>query len=273
MRTVDTIETMQRFRSSRPISWLLLVLAVAATGCQSNAPDALDSAISLYRGGEYEQSLLDARVAMRSGSAGTRARAQYVGGLAALKCGDISTARRELTRAANAKDESVAADANLSLATLLLDEDEPAAAARALDAASKTLTGSDRTEAIYQAGLAWRVAGDARKARTRLDTVAQSSTSDRADSARVMHAATGFAIQAGFFSDSANANRCAQRLAEAARGSGLGTVRVIRVKRSGKAFNVVQIGSFATRTDAEHARRRLGFSPSVVERVAVATSA
>ena len=259
----DTIRAMQRRCPNRllnratraPIAMVLAIWMLQACASQQSA--TLDSAIRHYEAARYKQAYDSAWLARRSASGVARQEAAYVAGLSALKMDRPVTARDLLEEAAESTDRQLSGSSNVSLATLLLEDGEPLAAARAFDKAAECLTGSDAIKARRAAAAAYRTAGRPDIAQARLEgTPAPSSIG-----------IGRFTIQGGAFHDRARATARARELSDAARRTSLGTARVIPAEVKGRAGFLVQIGSYDTRSDAESIRRMLGISGTFVARV------
>ena len=147
---------------------------------------------------------------------------------------------------------------------------EAPAPAHALDRAADQLTGEAATRATFEAGVAYRDAGYAEQARRRFASAAENPEQDLAQRAGREIDNTGFAIQAGAYTNPDNALARARELSAATRNTGLPPARIVQAVRSGRQFNIVQVGSFSTRADAEFARRQLGMTGTRVERIATA---
>ena len=261
------------FFRSFELLFLLLLLPLGITACAQDSSQRLSQAISDYDAGRYESALKNAESARSNAPSMARYKAAYVGGLAAARLDRTATARRLLTQAIASSDRSISSRANVTLGTILLEDDEPLSAARAFDRAALQLDGTEADNARYLAGVAYREAGHAQEARRRFASAATTGNVELATQASSAIEATGFSIQAGAYRDHSKAERCAQECSAAAVKIGLGVARIIPIQRNGSTLYAVQVGNFPTRTDAEDARRRLGAMSGTltrVERIAVA---
>ncbi|MEE2681273.1 MAG: SPOR domain-containing protein [Planctomycetota bacterium] len=239
--------------------WFLVALAGAVeSGCQSSKEASLDSAIRAYDTGSYQRAFDDARSSRLSSSGRKRAESAYVAGLAAMMIDRPVTARNFLEEAARSGDRVISGRANASLGTLLLEDHEPLAAARAFDQAAASLTGSDRTRARRQAGLAYEKAGMNTLARQRLSEAGPMTSS----------LPGRFTIQAGFFKDRTSAVRRAEELSGLGLRLNLGSAMVVPTTARGTRGYAVQVGDFSNRAEAETARRSLGDTRTFVTKVA-----
>ena len=253
--------------SGRFSALLIISVSLGLLGCAPDNTQGVADAIRDYDAGRYTAALSKADSARMSGSTLERNEAAYVGGLAAAKLNRTSQARQLLEKASSSSDRTISARANASLGTVLLDDGEPLSAAKAFDRAAAKLDGAEANHALYLAGVAYREAGHAEQARRRFAQSAKNSDGTMASRASNAIDATGFAIQAGAYSDQSNARRCAEECSAAAAKIGLGPARIVAIRRNGRLLYVVQVGSFSTRQDAEYARRRLGTVEGTITRV------
>ena len=139
----DTIRAMQQRCPDRLLKRATrtpIVLAIAIwmlSGCAAQHSESLDSAIRDFESARYKQAYDSAWLVRRSASGLQRQEAAYVAGLSALKMDRPVTARDLLEEAAESTDRQLAGSSNVSLATLLLEDGEPLAAARAFDKAAE----------------------------------------------------------------------------------------------------------------------------------------
>ena len=238
-------------------SLLLPASILVTTGCESGSGQ-LDKAIGSYNAGRYQQAFDEARTARQSAKGELRYESAYLAGLSAIRIERPITARTYLEEASKSRDSLVAGRADVCLGTLLLDDGEPLAAARAFDRAADRLEGTDAARARRRSGLAFRAAGDETAAESRLagNPALEPLTPGR------------FTIQGGFFKDRLRAVRRAEALSTSGRTWSTGPAKVILTEVRGSNGWVVQIGDFPNRTDAELTRRRLGDEKTFVTRIA-----
>lgn len=259
---------MQRSCQIRPgiqVSCPPIILALFCCLLHSCAPkqsNSLDSAIRDYDATRYQKAYDSARLTRLRASGLEREEAAYVAGLSALKMDRPVTARELLQEASASSNRQLAGTSAVTLGTLLLEDGEPLAAARAFDKASERLTGSDALKARRAAAAAYETAG-------RDDIAAARLSGTPAPSPAGMGS---FTIQAGAFHDRDRATARAKELSNAARRTSLGTARVIPARVKGKSGFLVQIGSYDTRSDAESVRRMLGIPGTFIARVDTSAS-
>ena len=243
-------------RSLPPL--VLLATLGALFGCESTRAVSLQPAITAYDAGRYQNAYDEARKARLESSGIQKSESAYVAGLAAMKLQRPVTARSLLEEAAASTDKRVSGRANVSLGTLLLEDEDPLAAARAYDRAADLLTGSDAARARHRAGLAYQAAGATEAANLRL---ADTSTLESLTPGR-------FTIQGGFYTDRIRAVTRAQQLSKLGRNGSIGPARIVPTTVRGTSGYAVQIGDFPNRTDAEMTRRQLGDEKTFVTKIA-----
>ena len=239
------------------VLFLLGVACLLNLGCQPTRNSELDTAISAYNSGSYQRAFEEARSTRQSSTGTARAEAAYVAGLAAIKIERPVTARSLLEEAARSSNDEVSGRASVSLGTLLLEDDEPLAAAQAYDRASVKLSGNGRTRARRQAGLAYQAAG--------MDAAAQQRLRQSASAPPVVPGR--FTIQGGFYTDRTGAVKRAEQLSEIGRNWNLGPAMIVSTTARGTSGYAVQVGDFSNRSDAEMTRRSLGDTKTFVTRI------
>lgn len=232
------------------------------SACAPKGSNSIDSAIRDYEAARYKQAYDTAWLARRASSGLKRQEAAYVAGISAMKMDRPVTARQLLEEAAATSNRQLAGTSGVTLATLLLEDGEPLAAAQAFDRAADQLTGSDALKARQAAAAAYKTAG-------RPD-IAQSRMSGSPSPSPMVSGA--FTIQGGAFHDKVRATARAKELSNAARLTSLGTARIVPARVKGKPGFLVQIGSYDTRTDAESMRRVLGIPGTFIARSSNASS-
>lgn len=237
---------------------MLVASLGAISGCGSTRVVSLQPAITAYDAGRYQNAYDEARRAGQGSSGIQKSESAYVAGLAAMKLERPVTARPLLEVAAASSDTRIAGRANVSLGTLLLEDEDPLSAARAYDRAADLLTGSDAARARHRAGLAYQAAGATEAASLRL-----------ADASTLASLAPGrFTIQGGFYTERLRAVTRAQQLSKIGRSWSIGPAKVVPTTVRGTSGYAVQIGDFSNRTDAEMSRRQLGDEKTFVTKIA-----
>lgn len=249
-----------QIRPGIQVSYSPIILALFCCllhACAPKQANSLDSAIRDYDASRYQQAYDSARLTRLRASGLEREEAAYVAGLSAMKMDRPVTARELLQEASASSNRQLAGTSGVTLGTLLLEDGEPFAAARAFDKASERLTGSDALKARRAAASAYKSAGRNDIAEARLSGTPAPSPAGMGS----------FTIQGGAFHDRDRATARAKELSTAARRTSLGTARVIPARVKGKSGFLVQIGSYDTRSDAESVRRMLGIPGTFIARV------
>lgn len=246
----------------------LLILATVVGCSNEQRSKDVNAALADYAAGNY-QSAYDKASMLQVGAFGDdRAKAAYVAGICAFKLNRLADADSNLLIASGAEDKQIVGKAKATLGHVRMKQNRPQEAAAYFKEAAALLSGEESAKASYEAGVAYKAAGEMSTARSQLSIASNAPSAPagvRAD-AREQLADTGFALQIGVFTDRANAQR-AQREAQAlATKHRLGEVRLVAAKdQRGRAVTIVQLGSFGSRQAAEQARRTIGKLEYVVK--------
>lgn len=251
-------------RPCRKSAFVLLALTATLAACAGPARTQLNDATAAYRQQRYDAAYeAAARLAGAHGQTGDHA--AYLAGLAAEKLGRAEDARRYLQRAARSHDDQLAADALASLGLFEHREGAYRSAADTLERAARQLTGEQRANAYFYAGIARQKLDRWPQARTNF-VLARAATNDPALRRRIEQhlAVTGYTIQVGAFSDRANAQRAAERFARRAAQLNLAAPRLVEAQDGSRRLTTVQVGRFSSFRAAQAARERLGAEQSIV---------
>ncbi|MFW5681968.1 MAG: SPOR domain-containing protein [Phycisphaeraceae bacterium] len=247
---------------------MLGVIVSLGAGCQQLqrlTPDVAD-ATAAYERRDYETAFSKGAAVARSGRDAEQTLGAYIAGMSARRMGDTANAARYLSRALNAEDESLAADAAATLGILYSEEGRYADAAHALLRAADLYTGENRARAYFHAGIAQQKLGRWAQARTSLILArAASRNPEFWQQVEQQLNVTGYTIQTGAFRDSENAQRAAADLVERAAAAGLPEPRLVRsVDAAAGEVTLVQVGEFATFASARSSRDRIGADGAVI---------
>ncbi len=250
-------------------SLLLASLLLAACSNEQRTTD-LNSALNDYNAGQYQLSYDKANHALPGASGAERERANYIAGLSAFKLNRLQDAERHMMVAAGSADREVSGKARATLGHIRMKQERPGEAAAYFKDASERLTGEEAAKASYEAGVAYRAAGEMSAARSQLNIAATSAPGGSAtrENAQDQLQSTGFALQIGVFADRANALRAYQEAQNLAAKHRLGSARMTNTHdQRGRTIYVVQVGGFGTRDAAERARTTVGRKEYVVRPV------
>jgi tetratricopeptide (TPR) repeat protein len=245
-----------RFHFSLLLSTLLL-----AAGCGDDGLRRYDSAVLAAEDGRNTAALTDATYAARHLQGAERYRAFYVAGLAAMRLGRETEARKYLEKAIHSIDKEVSGKAYVELGFLDSRAKRPLSAAGCYEHAARRLGSPENGRAMLLAAECYTKAGrtsDARRCLAMASTRGDNNTSAKAASKLDV---TGYTIQFGSYSSKENAQRRASEVSPIARTSGLGHVRVRQEDGEWK----VQLGTFADRRRASQTLNRLGRTDAYVE--------
>lgn len=247
----------------------MAVSLTALGGCEvfePAPPPRLDIARTAYQSGQFAQAYEISRAVARRNDAPDRYDAAYLAGLSAQRLGDMSNAVRYLRLATGSEDRGLRGQALATLGLAYARQSKHAAAADALLKAAKLVTGQDRAQAYFHAGIAEQKLGRWAQARTSL-TLARGASNDPTFQRLVTEQldVTGYTLQTGAFENAGNARKHAENLAKVSVGLNLGSPRVVpATDPQGRRLNLVQVGQFATFANAASARRSLGRSDAVI---------
>lgn len=230
---------------------LLAVGALTACGSTTSRASDLDQAIDAYESGRYSAAAKHGEAAMRAPS--TRPEGAYVAGLSAYRTGDLDKAASYFKTAIDSAHEApaCAGRARASLGLVYLDQGRPQDAIPPLRLAYTELSGVDRAEAARHLSQAFDDLGDGSSA---------ARWRERAGGTALARTGSGrFAIQVGAFRRIEGARTAAVSASGDARRAGYDEPRVVESSdQIGGVRYFVRFGSFASRTDAEAARQRIG---------------
>ncbi|MCE9591481.1 MAG: SPOR domain-containing protein [Planctomycetes bacterium] len=251
---------------------LAAILAAALlTGCQAplqSQSSGLAASRSAYAAGQYPQSLQKARTIADLPTSPSRDREQaaYIAGLSAYRLRDLDTAQQYLQVAALSDSPSLSGDARATLGLVFAERGSYGLAADNLLTAAERMTGQNKANAYFYAGVAQQKHGRWPQGRTTL-SLAKSASTDPAFRQRVDEQLkiTGYTLQLGAFTVESNANTAAQRIAGKAAALHLGAPRVIpAVDPSGHTVYLAQVGQFSSWPTALMARDGLGLTNPIV---------
>lgn len=249
----------------------MTVLLAAVVGCQApqtSQSSGLASSRELYAAGQYPQALQRSRAIADLPTSPQRDRehAAYIAGLSAYRLRDLDTAQQYLQVAVLSDNPSLSGDARATLGLVFSERGSYGLAADNLLAAAQRMTGQNKANAYFYAGVAQQKHGRWPQARTTL-SLAKSSSSDAAFRQRVDEQLkiTGYTLQLGAFSVESNANTAAQRVAAKAAELRLGAPRVVPASDpSGRRLYLSQVGQFSSWPTALMARDNLGTTSAIV---------
>lgn len=247
-------------RTGEPVIALCLLTALA--GCASSARESeLDRIAALYHRGDYTAAYRQAAALAEKSTPPTSEQAAYLAGLSAYRLGDRALPLSWLSRAARSRDDQLSGDALATLGIFHSEQGRHDAAAQALEQAAGKLTGQDRAQAFFYAGVAQQKLGQWALARANLER-ARNATSDAGFRGRVNQQmlVTAFTLQVGAFGDVGNAQRAARDLTPRAAALGLPAPRLVRAE----PFTQVHLGSFPSHAHALAVKDRLSLRDAVI---------
>ncbi len=241
----------------------LLITACAST---SQPPADLQPVYQAYHAGNHEQAYALARQLAATGGEKVALEAAYMAGMSAYQLGRPQQAEYYLSYAARSDNKELAADAKAGLGLVYLQQGRAQAAESTLRLAADKLTGQDRANAYFYAGLAQQRQGLWNQARASF-TQARALSNDPAfrEQCNQQLAFTGFTLQTGAYSNLQNAQRQARQLANQTQKAWLDQPRIVTATGGdGRRLYLVQVGQFSTYASALSARQRLGSSSAII---------
>ena len=236
----------------------MFVAMLLASGCSPPGP-SLDDAIHRYERGLFSTSQRMAVSVAQSSSGDTRDKAAYVAGMAALQQPtQDQAARRWLKQAATSSDANVQARAEAMLGELDRRQGHWRSAVRHFERAWPGLDRQERIDTANAAIVAMRAAGDVNGVE---------SWQHRLHGSDVAPADATWTLQAGAFRSRDGATAHRQSVQVLARRAGLGAPRVHQATRDGRQLWLVHVGAFASRGQAESARRSMASAELLIVRV------
>lgn len=253
--------------------WPVIAAAFAVTlalagGCASDT-QGLSSAQSDLAAGRYEQAYNTSSmiVANPAQPERTRERAAYIAGLSAYRAKSYDKAHEYLQYAAATPDNKLRGDAKATLGLVYSERENFPLAAKNLLEAAELMSGPDKANAYFYAGVAQQKQGLWATARTTL-SLALSAGEDSAFRDRVKDQlrVTGYALQTGAFSSEDNARKMAESLYDKARKNSMIAPRVVSaMDQNGKGkLYLVQLGAFSSWPTALMARETLKPTTAIV---------
>ncbi len=253
---------------------ILLALTLLHTfGCASTStptsPVDLQPVYQAYHAGNHEQSYALAKQLAATGGEKLALEAAYMAGMSAYQLGQPQQAEYYLSYAARSENKALAADAKAGLGLVYLQQGRTQAAESTLRLAADKLTGQDRANAYFYAGLAQQRQGLWNQARASF-TQARALSNDPAfkEQCNQQLSFTGFTLQTGAYSNLSNAQKQAQQLAQRTHSAWLDQPRIVTASTGGggdgRRLYLVQVGQFSTYASALSARQRLGISSAII---------
>jgi hypothetical protein len=254
---------------------ILTALALSLlAGCASDRPAQLEEANRAYQRGDFTTAQRNARPladdAVKANPAGklkgSPAEAAYVTGISAYRARDYVTAERYLSLASSGSDSKLVGDASVELGLLYSEQARHDLAAKAFVRASENLTGQDRANACYYAGISQQKLGQWQSAYTMFSRAMSYAELDEGFRQRVATQAryNAFTVQLGAFENQPYATNEAVRYADRAKQMQLGLPRVMLASYQSKPLYLVWVGNFTNYAGAAAAKTRLGAERGMV---------
>jgi len=225
-----------------------------------------EQASQAYEAGDYATALdLGSRIADHFPDQ-DQPTAAYIAGVSAQKLDQPRDAERYLRQAMDTGPSHLIGSAGAQLGLLYSQQERYRDAAETLDTAARHLTGEDKAQAYFYAGVARQKLGQWPTARTSL-LAARRLTTDAALKQQIESqlGVTGYTLQLGAYKERANAQEAAESMADAAIEQRLGPPLLVDgVTSAGVPVTYVRVGEFSTYMGAADARDRLGTRGAII---------
>lgn len=249
--------------------WTLAVLGLGGCASQPRSGGSGDYA-ALYSQGRYSDAY-DSAVKVAGTPKGGSPQAALIAGLSAQALNRNEDAARWLTPLVDHADPNVAGKSGAALGLIAKERGENSKAAMLLEKASSRLQDDDAARALMYAG-------DAKRS-LRLETEAHAlylrardkATRDVALKGAIAERLVGigkgsapsgsgnWSVQAGVFSSAAKAQAMMRQV------SSKGPARLVTITKGGQRLYYVRVGRYATKAEADLAKRNLGSAGFVVD--------
>lgn len=261
MELFQRVKAIHAFRAT--VTVLIVLNSLFVSACESTSQVArLEQAREQYAARQYTLAYLRSKEVAESARAGAdRDEAMYLAGLSAAQIGKNEQAVKYLEKAMRSNSPAIVGRAASQLGLLRLRANQPGTAAELFTQAASHLDGRAGELAAQHAAGAWHEAGDADQA-----------AKWRAIGWPRRYGATGsaFSVQIGAFLDRDHAEVAARSVRHDASRAGLDPVRIVPTHdQRGRSLYLVQLGRFASRSAADHARQQLGGRRSIIATYAI----
>lgn len=245
---------------------LAILAVITFTGCAAEQAATLDQARASYGQGNYTAAYSAAAPIADDGTSTVRYEAAYLAGASADRLRNAPAAQRYLSIAAGSGDPAVSGKALATLGLMQHEQGRYAEAYLTLRQAADRLTGEDRANAHYYAGVSLQKLGrwgEARQAFNHAHAASGNPEFRRRVADELM--VSGYTLQTGAYADDKNARTAAQALANQTSRLGFGLPRVVPARDDrGRTLFLVQIGQFPNMAQAMAARDQLGKSRAFI---------
>ena len=204
-------------------------------GCNDAWARDRDAALMALERGDDATALSDAERIVARGPRSMKAEAAYIGGMAAYRQGQYTTALEMLREAERSENSGIRGRALVQAGTVQTALGRTREAAASFERGGALLEGSVAEAALVRAADAYKSLGLEADA-SRCLAQARRLGGENATSGRV----AGFTIQFGAFSSRGNAEKCLRRVASASRSAGLGMPELVEQAGLFK----VQVGTY-----------------------------
>jgi len=247
------------------LGWSLWLVGCASSGTGAAGGPSLAKITADYDAGHFQQAYDGAVTLSRRGDLATRDQASYLAGLSAYRMQNYLSVDRYLSPLLHAPDPAVAGRAAGTLGLADMERGNFREAATHFKDAAERLTGQEKAEAAYRAGLAYKEASLAGQARVQF-LIARGASKDSAFQAKVERElkSNGFTLQLGVFAGRSNAESMAREFQNTAAAAQIGPAGILAGKGDrGETLYYVHVGLFNSFSAALRARDSVN-QPAIV---------
>jgi hypothetical protein len=247
---------------------ILLGTLAALTACAGARSAQTDSTgyVSQYARGDYAAAKSTALAHAQGASGVERDRANLIAGLSAAQLGQNPEATRLLAPLSTNPDREIAGRATAGMGLIARNQGDKAKGAALMAEGAGKLSGDPAAKAYLAAGDAYAELGAKDQAMGQYSAaLGAAQTGDLRSTIQQRLEGKRYTVQLGAFTSRSNADKKAGEVRARAVQLGLGAPRIEQGSIRGKASYLVQVGDFASRTEAKTAMLRLGGNAVVTE--------
>lgn len=261
---------MARMRRSGRVSMVMILLGmvVGFAGCAGGGSAQADANgyVAQFARGDYAEAKSTALAHAQGASGVERDRANLIAGLSAAQLGQNSEAQRLLSPLTTNPDREIAGRATAGMGLVARNQGDRAKGAGLMAEGAAMLSGDPAAKAYMAAGDAYAELGAKDQAMVQYNAALgavqavdlRSTIQQRLEGKR-------YTVQLGAFTSRSNADKRAGEVRSRSVQLGLGAPKIQQGSIRGKTSYLVQVGDFASKTEAKTAMLKLGGNAVVTE--------
>lgn len=265
---MSRIRTTRCFSRSLARSGIFLAILLTIGGCAGSNTVQSDngSYVSQFARGDYAAAKSTALTAAQQSSGTQKDRANLIAGLSAAQLGQNAEASQLLSPLSTHSDREIAGRATAGMGVIARNQGERAKGASLMAEGARKLSGDPAAKAFMAAGDAYAEIGAKEQAMNQYN--AGAAVVQGADLRAALHErlrGKRYAVQVGAFGSRPNADKKAGEIRSKVVSLGLGAPKIEQGVSKGKTTYLVQVGNFASKTEARAASLKMGGGAVVVE--------